>query len=177
MSVAVPPAAIVAGAIVLASVGAVPPPFRRSLSLALPDAPEAASRTVTVLTSGSVVMPAANATGTLNISAPVQICKWWNAYFNANASYMDNQADYGDGAVVDVQTYNYVIYQQHTFDLPFGLKGEISGYYSGPGVWGGVFLFTRTPTWRPSICTVSVPSGDDAVSTPARPGRMLDSSR
>ncbi len=81
----------------------------------------------------------------LNISAPVQICKWWNAYFNANASYMDNQADYGDGAVVDVQTYNYVIYQQHTFDLPFGLKGEISGYYSGPGVWGGVFLYD--PNW------------------------------
>ncbi|MFM8487776.1 MAG: outer membrane beta-barrel protein, partial [Bacteroidota bacterium] len=30
---------------------------------------------------------------------------------------------------------------QQTFDLPFDLKGEISGYYSGPGVWGGVFLY------------------------------------
>jgi hypothetical protein len=76
-----------------------------------------------------------------NVSAPVQILKWWNAYFNANASYIDNQADYGGGAVVDVQTYNYTIYQQHTFDLPFKFKGEISGYYSGPGVWGGVFLY------------------------------------
>lgn len=76
-----------------------------------------------------------------NISAPVQVLKWWNAYFNANASHIDNQADYGDGKIVDVQTYNYTIYQQHTFDLPFGCKGEISGYYSGPGVWGGVFLY------------------------------------
>ncbi|TNE53915.1 MAG: TonB-dependent receptor [Bacteroidetes bacterium] len=77
----------------------------------------------------------------LNVSAPVQILKKWNAYFNASASYLDNQADYGDGAIVDVQAYTYNIYQQHTFDLPAGFKGEISGYFSGPGVWGGVFLY------------------------------------
>ena len=74
VSVAEPPAAMVAGAMVLASVGGVPPPpppLRRSLSLALPDAPEAASVTVAVLTSGSVVMPAAKATGTFRVSTPV----------------------------------------------------------------------------------------------------------
>ncbi|HRI61360.1 MAG TPA: outer membrane beta-barrel family protein, partial [Saprospiraceae bacterium] len=76
-----------------------------------------------------------------NVSAPVQICKWWNAYFNGNVSHIDNQADYGDGAVVNIQVYTYSLYQQHTFDLPFQIKGEISGYYSGPGVWGGVFLY------------------------------------
>mgnify|MGYP000861637232 FL=1 len=77
----------------------------------------------------------------LNVSAPVQITKIWNAYFNASASHLDNQADYGDGGIVDVQAFTYSIYQQHTFDLPFGFKGEVSGYYSGPGVWGGVFLY------------------------------------
>lgn len=77
----------------------------------------------------------------MNISAPVQITEWWNAYFNISGSYIDNQADYGDGAVVDVQAYNYVIYQQHTFNLPWKLTGEVSGYYSGPGVWGGVFIY------------------------------------
>ncbi len=76
-----------------------------------------------------------------NVSAPVQIMKKWNAYFNVSSSYLDNQADYGDGAIVDVQAFTYNIYQQHTFDLPAGFKGEISGYYSGPGVWGGVFLY------------------------------------
>ncbi|MBK8967942.1 MAG: TonB-dependent receptor [Lewinellaceae bacterium] len=76
-----------------------------------------------------------------NVSAPVQILKKWNAYFNVSGSYLDNQADYGDGAIVDVQAFTYNIYQQHTFDLPAGFKGEISGYYSGPGVWGGVFLY------------------------------------
>lgn len=77
----------------------------------------------------------------LNVSAPVQILKKWNAYFNASATHINNQADYGNGAVVDVQVFSYSIYQQHTFDLPLGLKGEISGYYSGPGVWGGVFKY------------------------------------
>ncbi len=76
-----------------------------------------------------------------NVSAPVQINKIWNAYFNVSSSYLDNQADYGDGAVVDVQAFTYSIYQQHTFTLPKGFKGEISGYYSGPGVWGGVFEY------------------------------------
>jgi outer membrane receptor protein involved in Fe transport len=80
-----------------------------------------------------------------NISAPVQILKWWNAYLNLSASHLNNQADYGDGAVVDVQAFTYNIYQQHTFDLPLGFKGEISGWYSGPGVWGGVFRYE--PSW------------------------------
>ena len=77
----------------------------------------------------------------LNISAPMQINKWWSAYFNLSASHLDNQADYGEGAVVDVQAYTYSIYQQHTFNLPKGFKGEISGYFAGPGVWGGVFRY------------------------------------
>lgn len=75
------------------------------------------------------------------VSAPVQIKKWWNAYFSGNFSHTDNQADYGDGKVVDVQAFSYTIYQQHTFDLPAGFKFELSGWYSGPGVWGGVFKY------------------------------------
>ncbi|MCB9344476.1 MAG: TonB-dependent receptor [Lewinellaceae bacterium] len=76
-----------------------------------------------------------------NASVPIQITKKWNAYFNASASHIDNQANYGEGAIVDVQAFTYSIYQQHTFNLPWNLTAEISGYYSGPGVWGGVFLY------------------------------------
>lgn len=76
-----------------------------------------------------------------NASIPAQITKKWNAYFNFSASHLDNQADYGEGAVVDVQAFTYSIYQQHTFDLPAGFKGEVSGWFSGPGVWGGVFEY------------------------------------
>ena len=76
-----------------------------------------------------------------NTSVPVEVMKNWNAYFNLSGSHIDNQADYGGGAIVDLQAYTYTIYQQHSFDLPFGFKGEVSGYYSGPGIWGGVFLY------------------------------------
>ncbi len=76
-----------------------------------------------------------------NVSAPVQMTKWWNAYMNLNGSYINNQADYGGEATVDVQVWNYNIYQQHTFDLFKGLKGEVSGWFAGPGVWGGVFRY------------------------------------
>jgi iron complex outermembrane receptor protein len=76
-----------------------------------------------------------------NISAPLQVTKGWNAYFNVNAAYLDNQADYGEGAVVDVQAFTYNFYTQQTFDLPAGFKGEVSGWFAGPGVWGGVFEY------------------------------------
>ncbi len=77
----------------------------------------------------------------MNISAPVQVTDKWNSYFNFNASRLDNQADYGDGAVVDVQAWSYNIYSQQTVDLPKDFQAEVSGYFSGPGVWGGVFLY------------------------------------
>lgn len=74
-------------------------------------------------------------------SLPFQFKEGWNAYFSLSASYIDNQARYPDGGVVDVQTGTYNIYTQHTIDLPAGFKGEISGWFAGPGVWGGVFLY------------------------------------
>lgn len=77
-----------------------------------------------------------------NASLPVTIVKkWWDAFFNLSANRIDNQADYGNGVVVDIQNFGYTIYQQHTFKLIKGFKAEISGYYSGPGVWGGVFKY------------------------------------
>lgn len=76
-----------------------------------------------------------------NASLPFEVKKWWDAYFNIGMSHIDNQADYGDGGVVDIQVFTYSVYQQSTFKLPKGFKGELSGYYSGPGVWGGVFKY------------------------------------
>jgi len=74
-------------------------------------------------------------------SLPMKIKKWWQMFTNLSANYIDNQADYGNGAVVDVQNFGYTIYQQNTFNLFKGIKAELSGYYSGPGVWGGVFKY------------------------------------
>ncbi len=76
-----------------------------------------------------------------NAALPIDITDGWSAFLNLSGSHIDNQADYGNGAVVDVQTWSYNIYQQHTFKLPGNFTGEISGWFSGPGVWGGVFLY------------------------------------
>jgi hypothetical protein len=75
------------------------------------------------------------------ISLPFDITKWWNAYMNFSGSHLDNQANYGGEAIVDVQAWTYNIFQQHTFKLPGKFTGEISGWFNGPGVWGGVFLY------------------------------------
>jgi iron complex outermembrane recepter protein len=77
----------------------------------------------------------------LSASIPHEVNKWWSVYLNATASYTDNQATYDNGSVVDVQVGSYNFYQQSTFILGKGFKGEVSGWYAGPGVWGGVFLY------------------------------------
>ncbi len=76
-----------------------------------------------------------------NASLPFSISKKWNAFFNISAGYIDNQADYGDGAVIDLQAFTYTLFSQQTFNLPWALTGELSGYFSGPGIWGGVFKY------------------------------------
>ncbi|MBK8748642.1 MAG: TonB-dependent receptor [Saprospiraceae bacterium] len=76
-----------------------------------------------------------------NASLPIDINKWWNLFANLSCNYLNNQADYGNGAIVDVQAFSYNFYGQNTFQLGKGFKGEISGNYSGPGVWGGVFKY------------------------------------
>ena len=76
-----------------------------------------------------------------NVSAPFQVTEKWNLYVNANASHIDNQADYGDGVTIDLQVFTYNFFVQNTINLPWGLTAEVGGYYSGPGVWGGVFEY------------------------------------
>ena len=76
-----------------------------------------------------------------NASAPIQVTEWYNLYVNLSASHINNQADYGDGATIDLQLFTYGGYVQNTFNLPWDLTLEAGGYFSGPGVWGGVFRY------------------------------------
>lgn len=79
-----------------------------------------------------------------NAALPVTVTKNWDAFFNLSASHIDNQADYGDGAVVDLQAFSYNFFTQQTFKLPWSLTGEVGGFYGGPGIWGGVFEYNVT---------------------------------
>ena len=80
-------------------------------------------------------------TYSLNVSLPIEVTSKWNAFFNLSGAYLDNQADYGDGVIVDLQAWTYNIFQPHTITLPKGFVGEVSGWFSGPGIWGGVFKY------------------------------------
>ncbi|OAV46133.1 TonB-dependent receptor domain-containing protein [Lewinella sp. 4G2] len=84
---------------------------------------------------------ASNTVVSFNASIPVTVTKWWNAFFNINAAHINNQADYGENGSVDVQVFTYNGFTQHTFTLPAKITAELSGFYSGPGVWGGVFEY------------------------------------
>jgi outer membrane receptor protein involved in Fe transport len=75
----------------------------------------------------------------LNIGSPVPINKWWNAYVNLNGYRTHNEADFGEGKIVDVTIYAFNGYMQQTFTLPLGINMEVSGWYSSPSVWGGTF--------------------------------------
>ena len=79
-----------------------------------------------------------------NAALPFTVTPSWDAFFNLSASHIDNQADYGDGAVIDLQAFSYTVFTQHTFKLPWKLTGEIGGYFAGPGIWGGVFLYDES---------------------------------
>ncbi len=76
-----------------------------------------------------------------NISAPFTVKEWWSLYMNINSSYIHNEADYPDRGKIDISVFNYTIFQQQTFQLGKGYSAELSGYYHGPGVWGGVFEY------------------------------------
>lgn len=79
-----------------------------------------------------------------NLSLPFQFTDKWTAFFNLSSGYTDNQAEYPNGASVDIQALTYNIYSQQTYTLPGGFTGEVSGYFNGPGVWGGVFKYDES---------------------------------
>ncbi|MEM9929290.1 MAG: TonB-dependent receptor, partial [Bacteroidota bacterium] len=72
-----------------------------------------------------------------NAALPFTVTKKWNAFFNVSGGYIDNQANYENGATIDLQAFTYSIFSQQTFTLPKGFTAELSGYFSGPGIWGG----------------------------------------
>ncbi len=75
----------------------------------------------------------------LNVSLPAQLVKWWEVYFSGTASHISNQATYPDGATVDLRRFTTNFYAQNTFSVGGGYRLEVSGWFSGPGIWGGTF--------------------------------------
>ncbi len=80
-----------------------------------------------------------------NASLPFQFTDNWTTFVNLGAWRTDNQARYDNGAVIDIQVFSWNTYLQSSYNLSKSLSAEISGWASGPGVWGGVFKYD--PQW------------------------------
>ncbi len=81
----------------------------------------------------------------MNVGSPLPIKKWWNGYLNLSFTHLYNRADFGANKTIDLRANNYNIYMMHTFTLNKTTSAEISGWYSGPGIWGGTFV--NEPMW------------------------------
>ena len=76
----------------------------------------------------------------LSISAPIPITKWYSVFTNMSGYWTNNQADFGNGKIVDLDAAAFNIYQQHTINLPKEIKLEVSGWYNSKSIWEGSFL-------------------------------------
>ncbi|MEM9936057.1 MAG: outer membrane beta-barrel family protein, partial [Bacteroidota bacterium] len=79
-----------------------------------------------------------------NISAPIQLTKWWNMYTNMNVSRTTNTGDFNlpgeEGKDVNIERTTFNIFQQHTINLPKKISLEVSGFYNSPSIWGANYL-------------------------------------
>lgn len=82
---------------------------------------------------------ASQRTWNINVSYPFAIAKWWNTYTNVSAFNTRNQADFGEGKEIDLSVSAFSVFSQHTFQLPWNVSLELSGFYNSPSIWGSNF--------------------------------------
>ncbi len=75
----------------------------------------------------------------LNLGLPIPIAKCCTGYVNLWYNYQMFEGTISN-AVVKINMPSYGAYAQQSFNLGKDYSAEISGWYSGPGIWGG--------TWR-----------------------------
>jgi iron complex outermembrane receptor protein len=75
----------------------------------------------------------------LNISYPFQY-KWYSFFANLNSYYSHYIADFGPGnRKIDQGVFAFTYFMQNSFKLGKGWVGELSGFFSSPSLWQGVF--------------------------------------
>jgi outer membrane receptor protein involved in Fe transport len=75
----------------------------------------------------------------VSIGAPVNPVKWLSIYANLTGYYQRTVADLDDGTNIDIDFVSYNYFAQMGFTLPKDYTFEVSGWGSGPGLWGGTF--------------------------------------
>ncbi len=73
-----------------------------------------------------------------NIGSPLMIKPWWNGYVNLWANNQMFDGKIGDNDVNE-NIFTYGAFMQHSFTLGKDYTAELSGWFNGPGVWGGTW--------------------------------------
>jgi hypothetical protein len=73
-----------------------------------------------------------------NIGSSTPINKWWNGYANIWYNYQLFNGFIGENKI-NQSLPSYGAYLQQSFTLGKDYSAEISGWYSGPSVWGGTW--------------------------------------
>ena len=73
-----------------------------------------------------------------SIGSPLAFAKWWNGYANVWYNYQMFRGQIGDNAV-KTNIPMFGAYMQHTFTLGRDYTAELSGWFSGPSIWGATW--------------------------------------
>lgn len=74
-----------------------------------------------------------------SVGSPLPIAKWWNGYANIWYNYQIFKGQIGDNAL-HIEIPLFGAYMQHSISLGHEYTAEVSGWFSGPSIWGA--------TWR-----------------------------
>lgn len=80
----------------------------------------------------------------LSLNVPLEITKGWTTTNNFSALRLTNSSSLASGEALDIDALSYTLNHQSTFTLPYALKGELSGYFNGPGIRGGDVFRAKT---------------------------------
>lgn len=81
----------------------------------------------------------------ISVSYPKQLTKWWSTFTNTSVMNLRNEANLGENRVIDIAQTTFNIYHQSTFNIPFGIRLQVSGWYNSASIWGA--NFRSDPIW------------------------------
>jgi iron complex outermembrane receptor protein len=73
-----------------------------------------------------------------SVGSPLKLTKWWNGYANAWFNYQIFDGEIGANHV-HTEIPMFGAYMQQTFTLGNDYTAELSGWFSGPSVWGATW--------------------------------------
>ncbi|MEM9931230.1 MAG: outer membrane beta-barrel protein, partial [Bacteroidota bacterium] len=82
----------------------------------------------------------------VNLSCPLNISSGWTTNNNLSVHRLTNSSLLSEGEQLSLKATAFNFNHQSTITLPWQLKGEISGYFNGPGLRGGD-VFRAKANW------------------------------